>query len=224
MRISVCSLRPRKSIGYNTEQEIDNRIASIEFQLCTESVPLKAKAFRVVSAEGRTKSNWINWIFKIVQTSFFQEAGFDVCFTTSIPLGRSNRFLQQLNIQISTGSQVLGEEIRSRYSAEKDGVSSRCFQKRNCISTGTLFKWAGCMWLARRRICCQEEKKLLAEIQALKKNRSKVNQVQQMEQQLGGIDPLGVRVTVKTHNAYRGYLFKLQPLTLANWSPSTANS
>ena len=31
----------RKTIGYNSEQEIDNRIASIEFQLCTESVPLK---------------------------------------------------------------------------------------------------------------------------------------------------------------------------------------
>eukprot|EP00434_Breviolum_minutum_P012501 symbB.v1.2.011013.t1/scaffold687.1/size172701/19 len=65
----------KKSIGYNTEQEIDNRIASIEFQLCTESVPLK------------------------------------------------------------------------------------------------------------------EEKKLLAEIQALKKNRSKVNQVQQMEQSLTNFDP-----------------------------------
>lgn len=45
-----------------------------------------------------------------------------MCFTTSFPLGRSNRFLQQLNIQISTGSQVLGEEIRSRCSAERRGV------------------------------------------------------------------------------------------------------
>jgi len=31
----------KKSIGFSSEQEIDNRIASIEFQLCTESVPLK---------------------------------------------------------------------------------------------------------------------------------------------------------------------------------------
>ncbi len=62
MPISIHSSSPRKSIGYNTEQEIDNRIASIEFQLCTESVPLKAKAFRVVSTEGRTRNNII---FKI---------------------------------------------------------------------------------------------------------------------------------------------------------------
>ena len=38
---SLGAIACRKSIGYNTEQEIDNRIASIEFQLCTESVPLK---------------------------------------------------------------------------------------------------------------------------------------------------------------------------------------
>merc|ERR1712113_619144 len=31
----------KKSIGYNTEAEIDNRIATIEFKLWTESVPLK---------------------------------------------------------------------------------------------------------------------------------------------------------------------------------------
>merc|ERR1712228_274856 len=31
----------KKSIGYTSEQDIDNRIASIEFKLWTESVPLK---------------------------------------------------------------------------------------------------------------------------------------------------------------------------------------
>ncbi|CAE7556564.1 unnamed protein product [Symbiodinium sp. CCMP2456] len=31
----------KKSIGFSSEADIDNRIASIEFQLCTESVPLK---------------------------------------------------------------------------------------------------------------------------------------------------------------------------------------
>jgi len=39
MRSSLNNMK--KSIGFGSEQEIDNRIASIEFQLCTESVPLK---------------------------------------------------------------------------------------------------------------------------------------------------------------------------------------
>merc|ERR1711920_1086161 len=39
MKNDLCKMK--KSIGYTTESEIDNRIASIEFKLWTESVPLK---------------------------------------------------------------------------------------------------------------------------------------------------------------------------------------
>lgn len=82
----------------------------------------RRKRFELFQLKVEPRATELIEFSKIVQTSFFQEAGFDVCFTTSFPLGRSNRFLQQLNIQISTGSQVLGEEIRSRCSAERRGV------------------------------------------------------------------------------------------------------
>merc|ERR1719183_969223 len=41
----------KKSIGFTSEQEIDQRIASIEFQLCTESVPLKQNRPKVAQVQ-----------------------------------------------------------------------------------------------------------------------------------------------------------------------------
>eukprot|EP00438_Fugacium_kawagutii_P006745 Skav219157 [mRNA] locus=scaffold1574:869264:879006:- [translate_table: standard] len=50
MRTQLNTMK-QKSMGYNSEQEIDNRIASIEFQLCTESVPLKEREEKKLLAE-----------------------------------------------------------------------------------------------------------------------------------------------------------------------------
>merc|ERR1712113_267044 len=46
----------KKSIGYNSEADIDNRIATIEFKLCTESVPLKDEKAYIIELQALKKN------------------------------------------------------------------------------------------------------------------------------------------------------------------------
>jgi len=58
-----------KSIGYNTEQEIDNRLASIDFQLCTESVPLKEEKKLLAEIQAlRKKKTQVNQVQQMEQS------------------------------------------------------------------------------------------------------------------------------------------------------------